>query len=139
MRKLMVLPAILLFVGIVGAFTITVVPSLGFEHNVPAEAEVNESGAPVAGVRYFLTDGGVTREVGSATVFSEATVGGLIDLNYGTVGDCVWSGVIGTEVVALEDLQDRAIGSGDKVFWSYVADNPAMIFCSATIDLNVVS
>lgn len=141
MRKLIVLFAFLFFVGIVGAFTLVIEPSLGINHNVPEG--VNKSGAPVVGVIYFLTDDGVTREMSLATVYSVATENGFIDLNYSTTGDCVWSGTNErtTEVKTLEELHsgNYSINDTDKIYWSYVANTLAIVNCSATIDLNVVS
>jgi len=138
MNKAIVLLFALLFVGSATAFTLEVLFGQGVSHHLPSGSV--SSAAPSVGTRYFLTDTGVTTSTGSATVFSEATIGGTIQYEtYETQGDCTWSGVINTEVVALTSLNGRAISLGDKVYWSYVPNNPAVTSCKLKADLNVLS
>ena len=137
MRKLLVLPMILLLSVACSAIVLEITFGLGVVHN--ATSIEGFAGAPIMDQKYYFTDVGVSTTAGDAFVVSDATETGIVVFNeIEQAGDCSWTAYIADTAVALADLDGYAISAGNEIKWAVAPNNAAVTICKLDFDLNVV-
>jgi len=136
MKKLMVLPILLLLATVCSGIVLEISFGQGITNN--AASIEGFAGSPVVDQKYYFTATGVSTTAGSAFVVSDATETGTVVYNeISKVGECTWTAYISDTAVPLSELNGHAISSGNTIKWAVAPNNAAVTICKLEYDLNV--
>ena len=137
MRKLMVLPALLLLVAVCSGIILETIFVPGATHFAAKIDGI--AGAPIVNQQYFFTAVGVSTNENEAFGVSRADVTGEIVFKEieSRVGDCTWVAHFGEKVVGVDDLNGQSINKDEVITWSVAPNNSAVTVCRLEFDLNI--